>query len=129
MNYLIEDIAFGRIYSYLQHERCIYCGDEAATRRFVEAIYWMARSGAQWRLLPKEYGYWNAVYRRFEGWSEQGVWKRMFHYFSKDSDLEWLMIDATIVRAHSAANGGKGGKKIKRSGAAQVAIAAKFMSA
>lgn len=129
MDYMISDSAFKRLYNYLRHERCIYCGDESGTRRFLEAVFWMARSGAQWRLLPKEYGYWNSVYRRFERWSEQGVWKRMFHYFSKDSDLEWLMIDSTIVRAHSAANGAKGGSKIRHSGAAKVAIAAKSMSA
>lgn len=126
MGNYIEEEAFSRIRSYLKHERCIYLGSEDSLRRFIEAIYWMARSGAQWRLLPKEYGNWNAVYRRFGRWSEQGVWKRMFHYFSQDSDLEWLMIDSTIVRAHACAAGAKGGAKFRHLAAAKAAIALKF---
>lgn len=105
----ISDEAFERMQNYLVHERCIYRMSEESLRRFIEAVWWMARSGAQWRMLPKEYGGWNAVYRRFARWSEQGVWKRMFHYFSSDKDLEWLMIDSTIIRAHACAAGGRGG--------------------
>lgn len=126
MEYHIADEAFSRIERYLQHERCIYLGSKESLRRFIEAIYWMARSGAQWRLLPKEYGNWNAVYRRFDRWSAQGVWKRMFHYFSQDSDLEWLMIDSTIVRAHACAGGAKGGQNFRQLAAARAAIALKF---
>jgi transposase len=115
MSYLIEDAAFIRMYDYLQHERNIHCGDREKVRCFLEAVYWMARSGAQWRLLPQEYGKWNTVYQRFNDWSDRGVWKRMFHYFSTDSDLEWLMIDSTIVRAHACAAGAKGGSRFRRS--------------
>lgn len=129
MHYHIEESAFNRIYDYLQHERDIYCGNKDSVRKFIEAIYWMARSGAQWRLLPKEYGYWNAVYRRFDRWSANGVWKRMFHYFSSDSDLEWLMIDSTIVRAHACSVGAKGGKKFRRSAAVKADLLPKFISA
>ena len=101
-----EDAAFDRMYEYLRSERGIHSRDKANIRRFLEAIYWLARPGAQWRLLPYEYGHWNSVYSRFEDWSSKGIWRRMFHYFSRDKDMEWLMIDSTIVRAHACASGG-----------------------
>jgi len=126
MKHHIDDAAFGRIADYLNHERCLYRMNESSLRRFIEAVYWMARSGAQWRMLPADYGHWNAVYRRFDRWSKQGVWKRMFHYFSQDSDLEWLMIDSTIVRAHACAVGAKGGSNGRRLAAARAALAPKF---
>lgn len=36
-------------------------------------ITWMARTGAQWRHLPDEYGKWNSAFRRYRGWVETGV--------------------------------------------------------
>ena len=114
MSYHIEETAFERMYERLQHERCIYIGNRETIRLFLEAIWWMARSGAQWRMLPQEYGYWNSIYRRFERWSAQGVFKRLFISLSQDADMEWLMIDATIVRAHACAAGAKGGGRFRR---------------
>lgn len=126
MQHYISDEAFEAMYGYLRSERAIHCGDKDSIRTFLEAIYWLTRSGAQWRLLPQEYGRWNSVYKRYERWSALGVWKRMFHYFSTDADLEWLMIDSTIVRAHACTSGAKGGESFRRSDAARAVIAAKY---
>ena len=126
MERFIEDSAFDRMYEYLRSERGIHTGDKQKVRRFLEAIYWMARSGSQWRFLPSEYGYWNSVYQRFEDWSDKGIWRRMFQYFSRDKDMEWLMIDSTIVRAHACASGAKGGETFRHWDGVRAAIAAKY---
>ncbi len=93
------------IYAFLQTCSNIYVGDELATRQFIEAIHWIARSGAQWRLLPEGYGQWNSIYKRFVRWGEQGIWQKMFEHFAADPDMEWIAFDSTIVRAHPCAAG------------------------
>lgn len=90
-------------------------------RRFVDAILWLGRTGVPWRDLPAEFGDWNAVFRRFSRWGKSGVWSRILEHVSEDPDLESVIIDATIVRAHQHSAGGKGGPRLKLS-AARVAV-------
>src|SRR6516162_7177686 len=82
-------------------------GRRAENRLFVDAVLWMAKTGAPWRDLPERFGSWNSVFQRFNRWCKQGVWKRLFDAW-KDPDLECLMLDSTVIRAHQHA-AGKGG--------------------
>ena len=52
-------------------------GDD--NQRFVEAVMWIARTGAPWRDLPPEYGKWSGVHKRFVRWSKNGVWQMIFN--------------------------------------------------
>ena len=105
-NVKLTDNQWTKIRDFLLQDPNTYVGkDEDACRRFVEAVKWVSRSGAQWRLLPDEYGKWNTVYKRFVRWCEKGVWERMMTYFAADPDMENGMIDSTIVRAHPCAAG------------------------
>src|SRR3546814_10521448 len=74
-------------------------------RLFVEAVLWLARSGAHWRVLPKEFGRWHTVYQRFNRWCRNGVWERLFAALSDDADFEYILVASTIVRAHQHSAG------------------------
>jgi transposase len=79
-------------------------GSEAANRLFVDAVLWIARTGAPWRDLPERFGHWNSVWRRFDRWARKGVWKAVFEAL-QDPDVEWLILDSTVIRAHPCAAG------------------------
>jgi transposase len=84
-------------------------------RLFVEAVLWKARTNSPWRDLSEELGDWNTVFKRFDYWSRRGVFERIFDAVSDDPDMEYAMIDATIVPVHRHGQGAKGGLKIKQS--------------
>lgn len=101
----LTDDQWTKIREFLRQDPNTYVGNADTCRRFVEAVKWISRSGAQWRLLPAEYGNWNSVYKRFARWCDNGVWERMLEHFADDPDLENGMVDSTVVRAHASAAG------------------------
>ena len=48
---------------------------------------------------------WKIVYQRFNRWAKSGVFERVFKFLASDHDNEYMMIDATIVRAHQHSAG------------------------
>jgi transposase len=105
MNVKLTDEHWQKILPVLKTCPQIRLGAGRDCRRFLEAVLWVTRSGAQWRLLPKQYGNWNTVYKRFARWSDLGIFETLFEHFSADRDMEYLLIDSTIVRAHACASG------------------------
>ena len=46
-------------------------------RAILNAIFYLLRSGCQWRLLPREFPPWSTVYYYFRSWDDAGVWVQM----------------------------------------------------
>jgi putative transposase len=43
-------------------------------RAVLDAIFYLLRTGCQWRLLPQEFPAWGTVYHYFRSWKQAGVW-------------------------------------------------------
>ena len=77
-------------------------------RTVLEAVLWVARTGAPWRDLPTEFGPWNTIYQRFHRWCQDGVcddgW---FARLTADlePDLDTVMVDGTFVKVHQHGTG------------------------
>ena len=84
-------------------------------RLFLEAVFWIVRTGAPWRDLHAGFGNWNSVFRRFRRWAKKGVFESLFKALSDDPDFEYAIIDGTIVRVHQKGTGARGGLKIRPS--------------
>jgi transposase len=85
-------------------------GDPGATakdnRLFINAVMWIAKTGAPWRDLPERFGISNSVFQRFNRWCKSGVFQSILEKL-QDPDLGVLLLDSTIVRAHQHAAGAK----------------------
>jgi transposase len=46
-------------------------------REILDAIFYVLRSGCQWRLLPHEFPRWPTVYHYFRKWRIDGTWERV----------------------------------------------------
>jgi transposase len=76
-------------------------------RNFINGVLWIFKTGAPWRDLPERYGHWKNVHRRFSRWAKSGVFDSIFRVLSEDADMEFVLMDGTIVKAHQHAAGAK----------------------
>lgn len=105
--YYINFEKWQKVYSVLKAVKKIRISNKDRTRTFIEGVYFIMRTGAQWRELPACYGNWRSVHKRYQHWCFLGVWNKVLCLLSHDYDSESVMIDATIVRSHPCASGYK----------------------
>ena len=96
----ISDRMWGLIEPHLPGRRGQWGGIAEDNRRFINAVFWILRTGAPWRDLPPDLGGWGNPHRRFIRWRDAGVWERLLEALIDDPDMEWLMIDATHLTTY-----------------------------
>ena len=112
--YWLDDADWARIEPLLPRGR--RGAHRVDDRRVISGIMHMLRSGARWRDCPPEYGPYTTIYNRFNRWSRQGIWLAMFETLTGSRGvIGTAAIDATHVKAHRSAAGGKGGLSKKPS--------------
>ena len=83
-------------------------------RTIIDALLWLAKTGAPWRDLPDRLGPWGTVATRFYRWTRSGLWERILAEMRSMADakngINWdvHMVNGTNVRAHHSATGAKG---------------------
>jgi transposase len=105
--YGLHDDQWDRIKDDLPGSEGYVGGTAKDNRLFVEAILYRFRTGCPWRDLPERFGRWETVHQRFGRWARSGVFQRVFNQLASDADNEYMMIDATIVRAHQHSAGAR----------------------
>ena len=84
-------------------------------RLFIDAVLYRAKTGLPWRDLPERFGPWKTVYDRFCSWARAGLWEQIFRKLQLEVDDTGSIIDASVVRAHQEAAGGKATPVLGRS--------------
>ncbi|WDE10122.1 IS5 family transposase [Thalassomonas haliotis] len=100
---MLTDAIWQKLSQLMRHSGRVY--NKPEHRMTFEGILYRMRTGLPWRDLPSDFGHWNTVFRRFNLWSKKGIIDLLFKCLSKNSDVEWLFLDGTIVRAHQHSSG------------------------
>jgi transposase len=102
----ISDADFERIQPLLTGRPGQHGGLARDNRRFINAVLYVAKTGVPWRDLPERYGHWNSQWRRFDRWAKAGRFAAIAAAL-RDPDLDVLILDSTVIRAHACAAGSK----------------------
>jgi len=68
-------------------------GGRISRREILNAIFYVHRTGCQWRFLPRNYPHWQTVYSCFWRWQRSGAW---------DAVLDALRIEMRYAQGRSA---------------------------
>ena len=93
-------------------------------RSLVSGVFYVIKTGCQWRFLPKDYPPWETVYSFYRRAKDTGIWEDMLKALVKkdrirmgrNPDPSYSLIDSQSVKTTSSAEdrGIDGGKKDKR---------------
>ena len=48
-----------------------------SSRELLNAMFYLVKSGCQWRMLPQDFPAWQTVYWYFQRWQQDGTWQRI----------------------------------------------------
>jgi transposase len=68
-------------------------------RLFIEAVFWVARTGSSWRNLPPQFGKWYTTYTRFRRWSKKNVWPGLFAILAQEDSCEYFFENGSVRHA------------------------------
>jgi len=107
----ISDEMWAKISPILPGQKGQWGGVAHNNRRFINAVFWILRTGAPWRDLPTSYGKWGTVHQRFRRWRDKGIWEKLLEQVIEDPNYEWIMIDGSHCKVHPHASGARGGNQ------------------
>jgi transposase len=75
----VSDEEWAFVVSYLALCRLDAAQRTHDLREVFNALRWMVRTGAQWRMMPNHFPPWAAVYQQTQRWIKAGVFEAMVH--------------------------------------------------
>lgn len=109
---LLTDAQWSNIQEYLPIER----RRKYDLRNVVDGIFWLLRTGSQWRNLPEKFPPWQSVYYYFRTWKNDGTLQRMNDGLNRKERIRkgksptpsMLCIDSQSIKAGPFVSANKG---------------------
>jgi putative transposase len=100
-------------------------GRKHSQKHLINGVFYIIKTGCQWRFLPKDYPCWKTVYSFYKRAKDKGTWEKMMSDFVRKSrtrmgrtpDPGYSLIDSQSAKTAGKAEerGIDGGKKGKGS--------------
>ncbi len=75
----LTDEQYELIKSLVERKSNVGRPTSVSLRAILNALFYLVRTGCQWRMLPKEYPKWQTVRYYFDKWNEEGLWRDINH--------------------------------------------------
>jgi transposase len=106
-SYKIPDSLWAEIKPFLPPEKPKPKGGRPRmdNRKAMDAIFYILRTGCQWKALPRSLGAPSTVHDRLQEWQKSGVFHRMWeaglekYDELRDLDWEWQSMDGAMTKA------------------------------
>ena len=97
-------------YEELKHILPVQRGNVAVENMtFINALLYICENGCKWRRLPKEYGNWHVIYKRFNRWVKAGIINTLFQELHVQGIVDlttiYRLLDSMTVPVHPDACG------------------------
>lgn len=106
-NFRLPDEVWERLKTVIPTERPKPRGGRPRmeNRAALDAIFYVLKTGCQWKALPRSLGASSTVHDRFSEWVEQGVflgmWEAGLKQYADEAGIEWdwMAMDGAMVKA------------------------------
>lgn len=77
----------------------------ADLRKIANGIFYVLRTGIQWKAVPREYGSGSTLHRYFQEWTELGVFQKLWRAVLREYDelkgiqWNWQSVDGAITKS------------------------------
>lgn len=84
----ITDQEWKRIQGFFEQKRRFGRPLKNNRREIVNAIFYLAKTGCQWRMLPNDFPPWPTVYYYFHRWNTEGIWEKVLDLLNFQSRIQ-----------------------------------------
>lgn len=108
----IPDKLWCEIEKLIPEKQILVGRPEFDRRKTLDAIIYILHTGAQWNMLPEQYGCVSTVHGKFMKWTRSGVFNKIMikareYYRKRNSRNNWFAFDCISKKAPFASFGGK----------------------
>lgn len=83
----LRDLEWKKVEAFFTHKREFGRPITYSRRSIVNAIFYVTKSGCQWRMLPKDFPNWATVYYYFQKWCREGIWEKVLDCLNEQDRL------------------------------------------